>query len=406
MSHPVGVPHGLPMERDAGPFHPPRLVTELRAVRPVSPMVFPDGHEGWLVTGYDAARQLLADTRFSSRSDLAVVHLPHETGMPASTEPAPHIPGMFEGMDPPEHTRLRRMLVGAFTVRRMKQLEEHIIDIVDRQLDEMGRLTPPVDLVKEFAVPVPSLAICELLGVPYEGRDHFQLNVAKFLQHDASFEDKVDAYFSLTTFLAELVGHKRTAPGEDILSDLARDDVLTTEELTGIAFLMLLNGYDPSASLLALGTFALLENPKQLADLRAKPDLLPGAVEELERYLAPADIFLRYATEDLELGGEAISRGSTVVVSLRAANRDPEQFEDADTLDIHRAARGHLSFGHGVHHCLGRQLARIEICAGLGGLLRRFPTLKLAIPAAEVKLKADMINHAVHELPVTWTSSA
>ncbi|WP_459549185.1 cytochrome P450 [Nocardia sp. X0981] len=404
MSDTVSVPHGLPMNRDAGPFDPPRAITALRAARPVSPLIFPDGHAGWVVTGYEEARALLADTRFSSRQDIGIVHaLDAHPDMPVQTEPSPQIPGLFVAMDPPDHTRLRRKLTGAFTVRRMRQLEEHIADIVERQLDEMERLVPPVDLVREFALPVPSLVICELLGVPYADRDTFQKNSARFLVRDQSLEEKMAAYGAMTTYLAGLVTAKRTEPGEDILSDLARDTDLTIEELVGISFLLLLAGHETTANMLALGTFALLEHPEQLAELRANPDLMPDAVEELMRYLSVADIFYRYATEDLELGGETIGKGSTVVVSLLAANRDPRRFDDPDTLDIHRKARGHVSFGHGVHQCLGQQLGRVEMRAGFTGLLRRFATLRLAVPAGEVPLRTDMNIYGVHELPVTWS---
>ncbi|GHG04479.1 MULTISPECIES: cytochrome P450 [Amycolatopsis] len=398
--------HGLPMDRDAGPFDPPSALTRLRDTRPVSPLVFPDGHEGWLVTGYEEVRQMMADTRFSSRLDLDVIHVPYETGMPAATEPSPPMPGMFIAMDPPEHSRLRRKLTGAFTVKRMKQLEEHIADVVERQLDHLARLAPPVDLVKEFALPVPSLVICELLGVPYADRDTFQANSAQFMVREQTLEEKMGAYVALNTYLAELVTSKRAEPGEDILSDLARHDDLTVEELTGAAFLLLLAGHETTANMLSLGTFALLEHPGQRAELAADADLLPGAVEEMLRYLSVADIFFRYATEDLELGGETITKGSTVVVSLLAANHDPRRFENPDTLDIRRNARGLLSFGHGVHQCLGQQLARIEMRAGFGSLLRRFPTLALAVPAEEVKLRTDMNIYGVHELPVTWTAGS
>ena len=190
MSDTDSIPHGLPLDRDAGPFDPPGEITRLRAVRPVSPLIFPDGHEGWLVTGYEAVRRLMADTRFSSRQDLGVVHVPYETpGMPVPTEPSPQIPGLFVAMDPPDHTRLRRKLTGAFTVKRMRELEEHIVEITERQLDEMARLTPPVDLVQAFALPVPSLVICELLGVPYADRETFQVNSAKFLEKDIALDE-------------------------------------------------------------------------------------------------------------------------------------------------------------------------------------------------------------------------
>lgn len=407
MSHTVPVPNGLPTERDAGPFDPPREFTRLREARPVSPLRFPDGHEGWVVTGYEETRQLLADTRFSSRQDIGVLHVPYEIpGLPVATEPSPQIPGLFIAMDPPDHTRLRRRLTGAFTVKRMKMLEEHIVDVAERQLEKLARLTPPVDLVEEFALPVPSLVICELLGVPYEDRETFQSNTAKFLVKDQPMDEKMAAYGAMTEYLAQLVTRKRAIPDEDILSDLARQEDLTVEELTGCAFLLLLAGHETTVNQLALGTFALLEHPEQMAALRADPELIPDAVEELMRYLSVADIFYRYATEDIELGGETIPEGSTVVISLLTANRDPRRFENPDTLDVRRKARGHLSFGHGIHQCLGQQLGRIEMRAGFGGLLRRFPTLELAVPADEVRLRTDMNIYGVHELPVTWTRTA
>ncbi|MCO1577910.1 cytochrome P450 [Crossiella sp. SN42] len=406
-THTDATPRSLPTDRDAGPFVPPSHLTRMREARPVSPLVFPDGHEGWIVTGYDEVRQVMADTRFSSRQDLGVVHEPYVVpGMPVVTEPSPQVPGLFIAMDPPDHTRLRRKLTGAFTVKRMRQLEEHINEIVERQLDELARLTPPVDLVKEFALPVPSLVICELLGVPYADRADFQANSTRFLDMTLTIEEKMAAYGALAGYLAALVTGKRAEPGEDILSDLAGQEDLSIEELTGIGFLLLLAGHETTANMLALGTFALVEHPDQLAELRANPDLLPGAVEELLRYLSIGDIFYRYATEDLELGGETIPQGATVVVSLLTANHDPHRFDNPAALDIHRNARGHLSFGHGIHQCLGQQLARIEMRAGFAGLLRRFPTLQLAIPAAEVKLRTNMRIYGVHELPVTWTETA
>ncbi|MDA3645087.1 cytochrome P450 [Saccharopolyspora indica] len=403
MTDTVPVPHGLSPERDAGPFDPSSQVSRLRQARPVSPLIFPDGHEGWLITGYDEVRQAMADTRLSSRLDLGVVHaLDTPPDMPAATEPAPQIPGMFVAMDPPDHTRLRRRLTGAFTVKRMKSLEAHIAEIVERQLDHLAGLPQPADLVAEFALPVPSLVICEMLGVPYADRDVFQSHYAQFMVKEQPVEQKMGAYVALNTYLAELVTSKRAEPGEDILSDLARHEDLAVEELTGVAFLLLLAGHETTANMLGLGTFALLENPAQLAELRADPELLPGAVEELLRYLSVGDVFYRYAAEDVEIGGVTINEGSTVVLSLLAANHDPRRFAEADSLDVHRNARGHLAFGHGIHQCLGQQLARIEMRAAFGGLLRRFPDLALAIPAAEVKLRTDMNIYGVHELPVTW----
>ncbi|WP_084735153.1 cytochrome P450 [Actinophytocola xinjiangensis] len=394
----------LPTDRDVSPFTPPSAITRLRETRPVSPLTFPDGHEGWLVTGYEAVRTLMADTRFSSRLDLDVVHVPYEIpGMPVATEPSPPMPGVFIAMDPPDHGRLRKRLTAAFTVKRMKSLEEHIARIVDRQLDHLATLAPPVDLVAEFALPVPSLVICALLGVPYEDRESFQANSAQFLVREQPLEDKMAALGALTGYLAQLVTRKRAEPSDDILSDLAAHEDLSVEELTGAAFLLLLAGHETTANMLALGTFALLEHPDQLAALRTDPDLMPGAVEELLRYLSIADIFYRYATEDIDLCGETIPRGSTVVVSLLAANHDPLRFDNAGELDVHRNARGHLSFGHGIHQCLGQQLARLEMRAGFDALFRRFPTLAMAVPANEVRLRTDMNIYGVHELPVTWS---
>ncbi|SDQ17219.1 cytochrome P450 [Actinopolyspora saharensis] len=403
MSRAISVPHGLPVERDAGPFAPPSRLTRLREERPVSPMVFPDGHEGWIVTGYEAVRQVLADTRFSSRQDLDITHVPYATSDPTPpSEPSPQVPGMFVTMDPPEHTRLRGRLTGAFTAKRMKQLAERISELVERQLDELARLSPPVDLFGEFALPVPSLVICELLGVPYADRENFQGNSATFLARDISLDEKFAAYGAMTEYLSELITSKRADPGADVLSELAQHDDLTVEELTGAAVLLLLAGHETTADVLAMGTFALLEHPAQLAELRADPELMPGAVEELMRYLSVVDSVQRYATEDADVGGETIGEGSTVVLSLLAANHDPRRFDDPDVLEIHREARGHLNLGHGIHQCLGGQLARIELRAGFAGLLRRFPNLELAVPADEVRLKTDANIYGVRELPVTW----
>ncbi|GLZ55873.1 cytochrome P450 [Actinomycetospora sp. NBRC 106378] len=395
--------HGLPTARDAGPFDPPQAITRARETAPVAPVRCPDGHTSWLVTGYDEVRRVLADVRFSSRLDLGVLHVPYETpGMPAPTEPSPTVPGLFIAMDPPEQSRLRRKLAGAFTVRRMAQLEDAVAAVVEHQLDEMERRTPPVDLVETFAVPVPTLVICDLLGVPAADRDDFRAHAARFLLRDITLEDKAAAFGAMTTYLGQLVTSKRADPGDDVLSDLARHDDLTLEELTGCAFLLLLAGHETSANLLALGTFALLEHPDQADALRADPGLVPNAVDDLLRHLSVVDILYRYATEDLELGGETIPAGSTVVLSLLAANRDPRHVDDPDVLDLHRTTRGSLSFGHGVHQCLGHQLARIELQAGFAGLLRRFPTLRLAVDAAEVPLRTDMQIYGVHELPVAW----
>ncbi len=406
MTEAVPASQGMPTDRDAGPFDPPKAITQLRSTRPVSPLVFPDGHEGWLVTGYDAVRQVLADTRFSSRQDLGILHVPWETpGMPAQTEPSPQVPGLFVAMDGLDHSRLRRKLIGAFTVRRMKSLEEHIVEIVDQQLDQLAAMDTPVDLVKAFALPVPSLVICEMLGVPYEDRDTFQANSAQFLVKDQTLEAKMGAWNALTTYLAQLIVGKRAEPGEDLLSDLARDSDLSVEELIGIAFLLLLAGHETTANMLALGTFALLEHPEQLAELRdtEDPKLVANAVEELLRYLTIVHSGRRrVATEDIEVAGQLVRAGEGVILANDAGNRDEAQFPEPDTLDIHRQARHHVAFGFGVHQCLGQPLARMELQVVYSTLYRRIPTLKLAIPFEDVHFKDDMAVYGVHSLPVTW----
>ena len=402
----VPVLDALPTERDAGPFDPPRDITRLREARPVSPMTFPDGHRGWVVTGYDAVRRLMADTRFSSRLDIGVVHMPYETpGMPTPTEPSPQPPGMFIAMDPPDHTRLRRMLIGAFTVKRMRQLECHIVEIVGRALDEMSRLTPPVDLVKEFALPVPSLVICELLGVPYSDRAEFQERSSRLLDMSLSPEERMAVARENRDYMSSLVGRAEAEPGEDILGMLVREHGadLTHDELTGIAGLLLIAGHETTSNMLGLGTLALLRDPEQLALVRDDPAMARPAVEELMRYLSIVHTGVpRTTTADVELRGTMIPKGSLVMCSLPAANRDPEVTTDPDRLDVRRGAAGHVAFGHGVHHCLGAPLARMEMETAFPALLRRFPNLAVAPGHDDAEFRAYHFIYGLHSLPVTW----
>ena len=324
----------------------------------------------------------MADTRFSSRQDLGVVHVPYETpGMPTPTEPSPQMPGLFIAMDPPDHTRLRRKLIGAFTVKRMKALEEQIVEIVERQLDELATLRPagrPGQGVRAAGALAGHLRTARR-PLRRPGDLPGQLGPVPGQGPDAGDED--GALVALNTYLGGLVTGKRANPGEDILSDLARDEDLSIEELVGIAFLLLLAGHETTANMLALGTFALLEHPDQLAELRANPDLMPDAVEELHALSVRCGhpVPLRGARTS-NWTAKRSPRARPVVVSMLAANHDPKRFENPDTLDVHRKARGHLSFGHGVHQCLGQQLARIEMRAGFDGLLRRFPSLRLPSP--------------------------
>ncbi|MEV4432729.1 cytochrome P450 [Streptomyces sp. NPDC049555] len=390
----------LPTARQRGcPFDPPAELIQAREHGPISRYPFPDGHQGWLITGYDLVKSVLADSRFSSRKELMRHHPTIDYG-DIEVPPAP--PGEFLLMDDPRHRRYRKPLAGKFTVRRMRQLTERVEQITTDCLDAMEKAGPPADLVTAFAKPVPTIVICELLGVPYEDRGSFQEQIDTFMSGETGEEELIAAYTATQNYLAELVAAKRANPTDDVLSDLTGSD-LTDEELQGISLLLLAAGFDTTANMLALGTFALLQHPQQLAALRADPALTDGAVEELLRYLSVAKTFMRTALEDVEVGGRTIEAGTTVILSYNTANRDPERFTDPHVLDLRRQTTGHLAFGHGIHQCLGQQLARIEMRVALPALLNRFPTLRLAVPAEEVALRPETADiHGVKSLPVTW----
>ncbi|MGW3071094.1 cytochrome P450, partial [Streptomyces sp. NPDC001130] len=351
------------------------------------------GKPGWLITGYDLVRSVLADSRFSSRKELLNV---------GDFEIPPAPPGEFLLTDEPQHGRYRKPLVGKFTVRRMRLLTERIEQITADCLDAMEKAGPPVDLVTAFAKPIPTIVICELLGVPYEDRGSFQEQIDTFMGGETSEKELIAAYTATQEYLAELVAAKRANPTDDVLSELTDSD-LTDEELKGISLVLLAAGFDTTANMLALGTFALLQNPAQLAALRADPALTDGAVEELLRYLSVAKTFMRTALVDVELGGRTIEAGTTVVLSYNTANRDPERFTDPHVLDLRRPYDGHLAFSHGIHQCLGQQLARVEMRVAFRALVDRFPTLRLAVPAEEVVLRPETADiYGVKSLPVAW----
>ncbi|QID36281.1 cytochrome P450 [Streptomyces albus] len=391
-------PQALPVDRHTGcPFDPPDGLVP-PGDEPLRRMRYADGHVGWLVTGHAAARALLADPRISSRYELLHPPVPMP-GMPEELPPAPV--GDMTGLDAPEHTRYRRLLTGKFTVRRMRRLTERIEHFTARCLDEMEQAGPGADLVTAFAQPVPALVICELLGVPYADRDRFRGQVAALFDQTAAPEAREGALGELFAYLNELVLAKRAEPTDDLLSELTTSN-LHDEELAGIGSLLLAAGLDTTANMLALGTFALLSNPGQLAALRAEPALAGQAVEELLRYLSVADPLVRAALEDIEIEGRLIRAGETVTVSVQAANRDPRRFPRPDGLDLRREAVGHLAFGHGAHQCLDQQLARVEMTVAFPALLARFPTLRLAVPAHEVRMRERSNIYGVLSLPVTW----
>jgi cytochrome P450 len=391
----------MPMDRPTGrPFDPPEELTRLRAERPLARMNYPDGHVGWLVTNHALNRAVLADPRFSARQELLHSPIPGAGAMVGTMPPAP--PGMFIGVDPPEHTRYRRLLTGKFTVQRMRKLTERVEQVTAEHLDAMADHGPSVDLMTAYAQPIPAMMICELLGVPYGDRDEFQKHATTLNStHDAQPQDLYAAMTALQGYLADLVATKREAPTDDLLSDITTDD-LTDEELSNIGTLLLGAGLDTTANMIALGMYALFVNPEQLALLRDEPDIVDQAVEELMRYLTIAHTGARTALEDVELDGELIKAGETVTLSLMTGNRDPDRFPNPDALDITRTGGGQLGFGHGVHQCLGQQLARVQMRVAFPALLKRFPTLTLAVPADEVPLRTYADIYGVHKLPVTW----
>ncbi|TWP44754.1 cytochrome P450 [Lentzea tibetensis] len=394
---------GLPMERE-NPFDPPAELRELREDAPISRMIFADGHEGWLVTGHAEVRTLMADNRLSTRSELH--HPLFRLGNGDLPERPKAEPGFFLGMDAPDHTRLRKMLTGQFTVRRMNQLSAWIGTIVDEQLKAMRAKGSSADLVEEFALPVPSLVICELLGVPYEERGRFQEDTAKMLNFDNGMAEIEAAVRRIQDYMLELVERKKASPGDDMLSGLITTGEPTDTEVGNMGMLLLLAGHETTANMLGLGTFALLQHPDQLALLKAQPDLIDNAVEELMRYLTIVHMgTIRTALEDFEFEGHQIKAGDSLSLHLPTANRDPDKFENPDALDITRPSSGrHVSFGHGIHQCLGQQLARIEMRIGFTALFQEFPDLHLAVPASEVPLRSRMAIYGVHSLPVAWTA--
>ncbi|WP_405163072.1 cytochrome P450 [Nocardia sp. NBC_01499] len=396
MTESLSAPVQLPIEKVADrPFDPPPELADLRAHTPMRRLDFPDGHVGWLVTSHALVRAVLGDQRFSVRHELMHSPFPGTEGITIPAAP----PGHFSAFDPPEHTRFRKLLTGKFTVRRMAQLTAGIEQFTADCLDAMDREGPSVDLVRTFARPIPTLTICDLLGVPDQDQDVFQ-RVARLNELDVTPEETVEIMTALDKYMHELVLAKRATPTDDLLSDVAASD-LTVEELTGVGTLLLGTGLDTTANMIALGVFALLTNPDQIAPLRRGDGDIDRVVEELLRYLSIQFFSVRTALADVELGGEQIKDGDTLVLSLHAANRDPDRFADPDALDIERRAAGHLAFGHGIHQCLGQQLARVEMRVAIPALLARFPTLRLGAAPEDVPLRTGAM-YGVHRLPVTW----
>jgi cytochrome P450 len=306
--------------------------------------------------------------------------------------------------DPPDHTRLRRLVGKAFTPRRIEQLRPRVEEISDELLDTLAGRTE-FDLIDSFAFPLPTTVICELLGIPPADRESFRV-WSNTLVSTSGAQETREASTAMAAYLVTLMADKRTNPADDMLTALlhARDneDKLTENELISMVFLLLVAGHETTVNLIGNGMLALLGNPDQLAALRADFSLLPRAVEEFLRYEGPVNLTtLRYTTGPVRIGNVTVPAGEFVLVALSSANRDPEQFDDADRLDVTRSPGGHLAFGHGIHFCLGAPLARLEGEVAFEQLLRRFPDLRLAVDPGQLRWRASTLMRGVEALPVT-----
>jgi cytochrome P450 len=394
----------LPVHMRRNGFDPAPEIAEMRDGPGIERIRTAFDMDVWLVTRFAAVREVLSDpARFSNARMPEGFRRPKDLPPVGPEELERMRAGNLLAADPPDHTRLRRMLTPEFTVRRMRRLEPRIEEIVDEHLDAMERQGPPADLVADFALPVPSLVICELLGVPYADRAAFQERTSRQLDLSVPVRERFRVGQESREYMAELVGRAQADPGEDMLGMLVREhgDDLSTDELIGIASLLLIAGHETTANMLGLGTLALLRHPEQLAVVRDEPERVDTAVEELLRWLTIVHTgTAKVATVDTEIDGHEIAEGEVVMCALPAANRDPELRGDPDRLDVTRGGVGHLAFGHGIHHCLGAPLARMEMRTAFPALLRRFPGLAEVPGTAE--FRSFHVIYGLTSLQVTW----
>ncbi|WP_030395619.1 cytochrome P450 [Kitasatospora purpeofusca] len=390
----------LPAPHSGGcPFGPPPAYPEAAATGPMTRAKLPDGDLCWLVTGFAEVRTVLSDRRFSAD----IRHPAFPLLVAGARELITDNPD-FLRLDDPEHARQRRMLTGEFLVKRVEELRPEIQRIVDEALDRMTAGRTTADLVTDFALPVPSLVICLLLGVPYEDHDRFQSLSRTMLSRESTVEQLREAQEGVLEYLRDLTTRKRAQPEDDVLSRLAARDDLSAEDAAAMGVLLLVAGHETTANMIALSTALLLDHPEQIPGL-ADPATLPGAVEELLRLLTIVHTGLpRVALEDVELGGVTVRAGEGVMAMLSTANRDEAVFGGAgrratDELDLHRDARRQLAFGFGVHQCLGQPLARAELQIALETLFRRLPELR---PAGERAFRTESFIYGMRSLPVTW----
>ncbi|MEW2252401.1 cytochrome P450 [Streptomyces sp. NPDC058733] len=379
-------------------FDPPAEWRELREGCPVARADLPTGDRAWLVTRYEDVRAVLNDPRLSRAA----------TTRPDAPRlgPARPEPDSIMAMDPPDHTRLRRLLAPAFTGRQAERLRPRIARTAERLLDDMAEIGPPVDLVEHLARPLPIITICELLGVPDEDRESFKewTDAALTLAPHAAGA-VTGARERLADYLRHLIAEKQHRPGDDLLGTLIaarEEDRLRPAELVTVAATLITAGYHTVANSLANSVLALLRHPDQLDPLRGGP-FPPQAVEELLRW-TPGPVSggtIRIATQEVKVGSTVVRPGEAVIPSTASANRDAAAFEDPDALDLSRAENRHIAFGHGIHRCLGAPLARVELHVAFDALLRRFPGLRLAVAEEELTWGTGMIR-GVTELPVAW----
>ncbi|MFJ9123403.1 cytochrome P450 [Streptomyces sp. NPDC102340] len=358
----------------------------------------------WAVTGHAEQKALLSDPRLSVEFT--------RPGFPSPVDPTHAHAGStdlsFVGMDDPEHARLRRMVSGAFTIKRVEAMRPRVQKMTDDFIDTMLAGPKPADLVQALALPIPSLVISEMLGVPYEDHEFFQANSKSIVSAVASPQERQTAHTNLATYLDDLVGRKLSEPGDDLLSSLCtqiENGEITRRQAATMGVLLLLGGHETTANMISLGTLLLLQHPDQLALIRDTDDpaVIRTAVEELLRYLSIVHLGRRRtAMEDIEVAGHTIRAGDGVILLGELANRDPSVFPEPDRLDLTRNARQHQAFGAGAHHCVGQPLARMELQVIYPTLLRRIPTLRAVDDLDAIPFKYDAIIYGLHALPVTW----
>lgn len=384
------------------PFEPPEVFRILRESSPIVRVRLWDGNEPWLLTRYSDIRTMLSDPRLS-----AVATRPGYPHITAGVGVTKRNDTSFLRKDAPEHDVERRMVAPNFSVRRIESMRPNVQRIVDDALDRFQEVDRPADLIQKVALPIPSLVICELLGVPYSDHEFFQERSQVKFGLSATPDEVAEALNDLSVYLGKLVAVKVADPSDDLISDLVTgpllDGSLSKDEIVVMARLMLTAGHETTANMIGLIVFLLLHHPDQLAQIRTDSGLVKAAVEELLRYTSIAHLApVRVASEDLEIGGQIIRAGEGVILPLSAANWDEEVFPQPDRLDIHRPARNHLAFGFGSHSCIGQSLARLELEIVVTTLFRRLPTLSLVDSVADTRFKYDGLFFGVHELPVTW----